>query len=371
MYLTPNGGNLIDLHVYVDGSATLPSGGLYDFVYRPEDPPLELPFTYPPFAAMLFYPLHLLPFGMVALCWLLGIVAALYGSVVLSLRLIAPEVAGWRAAAAITAVAMWLEPLRSSFELGQVGVVLMLMVLAAVYTSRSWLSGLLVGLAAGIKLTPAVAGLYFLGTRRITAVVVSAIVFVGTVAVSALVVGDQAIRYFTDLLRDTSRVGSVGDVANQTLRGGVSRILGYDAGYGPLVLVIVALVAAAAWLAWRAVGAHGEDRLGLLLVVQLFGLLVSPMSWTHHWVWLVPLIMWLLLGPAARDPGMRTGARWLAAVWLAVTLVGVPWLLRLAQPNYSDISRPWYLAWAGLVYIVCAVATLIWMATTRRSAPTS
>ena len=72
----------------------------------------------------------------------------------------------------------------------------------------------------------------------------SAVVFFGTVAVSALVVGDQARYYFTDLLGDAERVGPIGTSFNQSWRGGISRILGHDAGYGPLVLAAIAVTAA-------------------------------------------------------------------------------------------------------------------------------
>ena len=153
-----------------------------------------------------------------------------------------------------TAVGMWIEPLRSTFDYGQINVLLVLAVLYAVYSTRWWVSGLLVGLAAGVKLTPAVSGLYFLGVRRWGTVVFSAVVFFGTVAVSALVVGDQARYYFTELLGDAERVGPIGTSFNQSWRGGISRILGHDAGYGPLVLAGIAVTAVLAILAWRAVG---------------------------------------------------------------------------------------------------------------------
>jgi alpha-1,2-mannosyltransferase len=92
----------------------------------------------------------------------------------------------------------------------------------------------------------------------------------------------------------------------------------------------------------------------------LFGLLLSPISWTHHWVWLVPLMIWLIHGPVRERPG----AGIVGWGWLALTIIGPPWLLSFAQPTIWQISRPWYLAWAGLVYIVAAVATLIWIAST-------
>ena len=65
-------------------------------------------------------------------------------------------------------------------------------------------------------------------------------------------------------------------------------------------------------------------------MVELFGLLLSPISWTHHWVWLVPLMIWLLHGPLSA----RLGARILGWMWLVLTIIGVPWLLSFAQPTH-------------------------------------
>lgn len=364
-YLVPTGANFVDLHVYVGGAATLGRPGeLYDYVYADQTPDFPLPFTYPPFAAVVFYPLTLVPFGLLALAWQLGIVAALYGVVRTSQRLltVAPCHDARRVAMLWTAVGIWTEPLRSTFDYGQINVVLVLAVLGAVYSSRWWLSGLLVGLAAGVKLTPAVSGLYFLGARRWGAAVFSAVVFVATVGLSLLVVGEQARYYFTDLLGDAERVGPIGTSFNQSWRGAISRILGYDAGYGPWVLAGIVVTAALALLAWRAVGG-ARDRLAAIVIVQLFGLLLSPISWTHHWVWVIPLMIWLLHGPLAR----RLGARVLGWGWLGLSLVGLPWLLSFAQPTIWEISRPWYLAWAGLIYPVASLVTLAWVAVDGRS----
>jgi alpha-1,2-mannosyltransferase len=362
-YLVPHGANFVDLHVYVGGAEMLDHGGrLYDYVYADQTPDFPLPFTYPPFAAVVFYPLHLSPFGILSLAWQLGIIASLYGVVRISQRLL-PGGGDYRIAMLWTAVGIWIEPLRSNFDYGQINVLLVLAVLYAVYSTRWWLSGLLVGLAAGVKLTPAVSGLYFVGARRWAAAVFSAVVFFGTVAVSALVVGDQTRYYFTELLGDAHRVGPIGTSFNQSWRGGISRILGHDAGYGPLVLAAIAVTAVLAVLAWRAVGG-ASDRLGAIVVVQLFGLLASPISWTHHWVWLIPLMIWLLHGPLRE----RLGARILGWGWLGLTLVGVPWLLSFAQPTIWVISRPWYLAWAGLIYGVATLVTLGWIAASRRRA---
>ncbi|MCI4674881.1 mannosyltransferase [Candidatus Mycolicibacterium alkanivorans] len=360
-YLVPSGANFVDLHVYLGGAGALDHPGtLYSYVYADQTPDFPLPFTYPSFAALVFYPLHLLPFGLVAFCWQLGIVAALYGVVRVSQRLLgAPAWQGHRVAMQWTAVGIWVEPLRSNFDYGQINVILVLAVLYAAYSSRWWLSGLLVGVAAGIKLTPAITGAYFLGMRRWGAAAFSAVVFFATVGLSVAVIGQQARFYFTDLLGDAGRVGPIGTSFNQSWRGAISRILGHDAGYGPVVLAGIAVTAVLAVLAWCALDG---DRLGSLLVVQLFGLLISPISWTHHWVWLVPLMIWLIHGPWRT----RAGARLLGWGWLVLTLIGVPWLLSFAQPTIWQISRPWYLAWPGLIYLVATLATLAWIVASGR-----
>ncbi len=363
-YLAPHGANFVDLHVYLGGAATLDHPGtLYSYVYSEQTADFPLPFTYPPFAAVVFYPLHWLPFGLVAFGWQVAMMAALYGVVRISQRFIGvPAGAGHRIAMAWTAITIWIEPLRNNFDYGQINVFVTLAVLWAAYTTRWWLSGLLVGVASGIKLTPAIAGVYLVGVRRFGAAVFSAVVFLATIGISALVVGDDTRYYFTKLLGDAHRVGPIATSINQSWRGGLSRILGYDAGFGPPVLIAIALVG------WRGRPARlaldASDRLGKLLVVELFGLLLSPISWTHHWVWLVPLMIWLIYGPLRE----RRGARIVGWGWLVLTVIGVPWLLLFAQPTIWQISRPWYLAWAGLIYIVAALVTLAVIAASARSA---
>lgn len=366
-FLTPNGFNLVDLHVYVDGAASLQQGNLYDFTYSRDTPDFPLPFTYPPFAAMVFFPLHYLPFSFVGLAWQLLTVAALFGIVRIALELVVgadARNARWTSVAlAWTAIGLWTEPVRMTLDYGQVNVFLVLGIMFAARSSRWWVSGGLVGILAGIKLTPAIAGLYFLARRRWSAAVFSAVVFFATVALSVLVLGEQARLYFTTFFGDADRVGPVGSVWNQSLRGALSRIVGYDVGTGLLWLVAVALSAALAYASWRALGP--DDRLGTLVVVQLFGLLVSPISWAHHWVWVVPMLVWLVYGPLAQ----RRGTRVIAAAWAVATLIGVPWLLGWAQDSIWDISRPAVLSWLGAANVIGALVVYAWIIHAGRTQP--
>ncbi|KAA0022617.1 mannosyltransferase [Antrihabitans cavernicola] len=358
---TANGMNLVDLHVYVDGSASLLRGDLYSYTYSKETPDFPLPFTYPPFAALVFLPLHYLPFTLVGIVWQLLTVAALYAVVKISLELLLGPVVKqdptrWRSIAMVwTAFGTWTEPVRTTLDYGQVNVFLVLGAMVAVRSARWWLSGFLVGFIAGIKLTPAITGLYFLARRRFAAALASAVVFAGTVGISYLIIGSQAREYFEHLLGDASRIGPVGSVWNQSLRGALSRIVGHDVENGPLLIAAVLIFAALAVLAWRTL--DHDDRLGTLVIVQLLGLLISPISWSHHWVWVVPMAIWLLHGPH-RD---RLGTKILAGYWLLTTLVGVPWILSFFQDSIWLISRPGLLAWLGTVYVVGVLGFYLWV----------
>lgn len=354
--------NLIDLHVYVlGGTALAQPDTLYSFVYSGQSPvvgntPTEpLPFIYPPFAAMMFYPLAVLPFWAAGLSWQLGIIAAVYGIVRITQLFMGSGT--HREAMLWTAGAIWLEPVRVCLNLGQLGTFLTAAGLYAVYSKRWWISGLIVGLAAGVKLTPAITGLYLVGVRRWAAAVASAVAFLGTVALSLLVMPNETHFYFTGVI---SRFAvPTGTASNQSWRGAIARIAGHDVGRDAAVIAAIVATGVVALMAWRALGAGSRprDQLGSLLVVQVFGLLASPISWVHHWLWLIPLIIWLFCGSLRDQPGARA----LGWVWVAVTLVGMPTLLAQLEPSVWQVSRPWYLAWAGMVYGVVAIGTLGWI----------
>ncbi|MFE3193501.1 mannosyltransferase [Nocardia sp. NPDC059240] len=356
----PNGMNFVDLHVYVDGSANFGGGHLYEYTDSSKTPDFPLPFTYPPFAALVFYPLHFLPFGVVAIGWLLATVAALFGVVWLSLEMLfgkdAMREQRWRTAAlAWTAVGMWLEPVRSTFDYGQVNVFLVLLAMLAVRSATWWVSGALVGVAAGIKLTPAVTGLYFAARRRWFTAIWSAVVFAGTIGLTYLISPGETNKYFRELLGDARRIGPVGSSSNQSLRGALSRLLGHDVVSGPVWIAAALVTAVLAFFAWRTLAS--DDRLGTLLIVQLFGLMISPISWSHHWIWLLPVILWLLYGPLRQ----AAGARVLAGYWLVVTLIGVPWVLGFFQKSIWTISRPGILSWLGAVDVIGVLVFYVWI----------
>ncbi|MCW2519353.1 MAG: pimE, partial [Mycobacterium sp.] len=89
-------------------------------------------------------------------------------------------------------------------------------------------------------------------------------------------------------------------------------------------------------------------------------LLISPISWTHHWVWVLPLVMWLVLG------SMRRRTRFVGWTWVALVYLGSPWLVMLAGDNGLLSGRPWYAVLAGSLYVLAGVATLAYLAVVSR-----
>jgi len=321
-----------DVAVYRAGALTLLHGEpLYSIEPLAALPEwVRLPFTYPPAAALLFVPLAAVPEGF---AWgVLGAVSVL--ALALTIRICARDSArwsGWGVVAVSTVAAIAFEPVWKTLFLGQVNLVLTalivvdVLVLCAPGRSSRW-GGVLVGVAAAVKLTPLIFAAHLLITGRWR----DAVRAFGTFAVLqalmfALIPGDVA-KYWTEAVSDPERVGSVHWIFNQSMNGLVTRLSG-GAGWAMPVAIAVAAVLAvpAVWLVVRYY--RRGEALAALLVTASFGLLLSPVSWSHHWVWAVPLVVLLL----------TRGAYWRAAVVAAFFVVAVIMFV----PNGGDAEFGW------------------------------
>ncbi|WP_433260808.1 mannosyltransferase [Actinosynnema sp. CS-041913] len=355
---SPDGWGMIDLKVYWTLAPNLLSDQLYT-IDMPFTADFPLPFTYPPFAALVFIPLSWLPWLAARIVWQLLSLVCLWWLVRTALKLVAarseqPWDATWsRRAMLWTALALWCEPVRKTLDFGQINLVLIAGVFAAMVASRQAVAGLGVGVAAGLKLTPAISSLYFLVTRRFAAAAWSAGGFALTAALGFLASPADSWRYWFDLLGAADRVGPVGSAINQSLRGALSRSLGHDVGTSWPWLLAVVVSAVLTGFALRAAVRAG-DTLATVVAVQLFGLLFSPISWSHHWVWVVPLVLWICYGAARRGP-----LGWsLAAAWVVATGTDLITYLIDQQPSIWEIPRPWPLAVLGWCYPLLALITL-------------
>ncbi len=350
---SPADWQMIDLKVYWSLAPNLLADRLYS-VTMPFTADFPLPFTYPPFAAMVFLPLSALPWVVARVVWQALSLVCLWWLVRTALKLVAAraeqpfDVTWSRRALLWTALSLWCEPVRKTLDFGQINLVLVAGVFAAVVAVRQSVAGLGVGIGAGLKLTPAISALYFLATRRFAAAAWSVAGFAVTVALGFLASAPDSWRYWFELLGGADRVGPVGSVINQSLRGALSRSLGHDVEMSWPWLLAVAVSAVLTALALRA-AVRASDTLAAVVIVQLFGLLISPISWSHHWLWVIPLVLWLV--HARHSPV-------LAVVWMIAIGSDVITFLIDRQPSIWEIPRPWPLAALGWVYPALALLTL-------------
>ena len=263
-------------------------GMVYDWL-RPGTP---YGFTYPPFAGLVMAPMAVLPFPLVLI---VATLATVLTTVLLTWWFTGPLIKrkGWPVWFALTiasCLAIAFEPVRETITFGQVNTLLLTLVAADLLIGlprgRAW-AGVGIGLAAAVKLTPGVFVLYLLLTRRWRAAGTA----VGTAAAATLVAAalfpDQSREFWTSALWDTSRVGVLSYFSNQSERGFLAR-LPIDQVASPIWLVCV--LATLAFWAWRVRRAPG-DLMGGLALTGVLGCLISPVTWVHHCVWLLPAIV--------------------------------------------------------------------------------
>ncbi|WKU48699.1 glycosyltransferase 87 family protein [Streptomyces sp. VNUA116] len=258
-----------DLQVYYHASPQLLHGHLYDFELAPPDrESRSLPFTYPPFAAVVLLPLSLLPWPLTVLLWHMASLVAIALLVHRSFSLLSrAPVPDRRYVMLWTAPALWLEPVRHALGLGQIGPILAALTLYGATHPRAAAAGGWTGVPAGIKLTPAVNGLYFLASGRWRAALHAAGAFTTTVALAWILSPGQSLRYWGSALADTRRVGAVGGMENQSLAGCLARLTGHPDGPPAPLLTVVLCVTAALTATALIAAVRRHDVLGAVIGV--------------------------------------------------------------------------------------------------------
>jgi alpha-1,2-mannosyltransferase len=282
----------------------------------------ELLFIYPPFAAMCFWPLTLVSDHSAQALWLLmsfGLVVYVVWRMLTSLGL-ARSAGLWALTALLVGVVVWLEPVRLSIQLGQINIAILALVVGDLLTARhrKW-AGIGVGIAAGIKLTPALFIIYLVAIGRLRAAAVATLTLVATVILGfGVLPSDSTYYWLKGGFDDVGRI-SHDPVANTSLAGLFLRL------HWPSVLgtaIAIGLAAAAviiAAIAYR----RGHPVLGIG-IVGMAAAAASPFSWSHHWVWFAPLVVHLGHQAYVRR---STASGW--TMWLLCALVG-GWFISVA-----------------------------------------
>ncbi len=351
----------IDTDVYrMGGQAWLDGRPLYagDAMFHTQAG-LDLPFTYPPLSAVVFGPLALvsLPVAGVAIAATTLLLLVLSTWIVLSrLEVLGGARRWWLAAGLVGLAVWWLEPIQANFSFGQINVILMTLVIADCVPRRTpWPRGLLLGMAIALKLTPAVFLLYFVLRRDIRSVLTASASFVGATLLAFALAPRDSWEYWTATVHNTGRIGNATYQTNQNAAGALARLgLGQGTHFVVWTAACLAVLALTVWAVRRvlAVETHDAPEAALALVcVALFGLVVSPVSWSHHWVWVLPtLVVATVLACRHRDP-------WLALVAAAGTALMV-WPPMALLPEHHESEASWWRQLAGMSYVWWALALL-------------
>ncbi|GAA3846537.1 glycosyltransferase family 87 protein [Streptomyces phyllanthi] len=317
-------------------------GRIYDY----RVPGTAYGFTYPPFAAVGMLPLALVGLDTaIALCLLLNLAALAFVLYVLAGPLLRRY--GWFGAALAVCLLALLEPVRDTFSFGQVNLLLLALVLGdarLLSTGRARRAGVGIGLAAAVKLTPALFIALLLVARRWRAAGLATAVAVAATTASAWVAPGASRFYWTEALWDTSRIGRLDYVSNQSLQGVLAR-LAEPAEPSRVVWasLVLAVLGVGAWRARRAVAA--DDWIGAFAVTGLTACLVSPITWVHHLVWLLPSFAVLL---------RHRRLLWVAGSLYAVLCSSVVWLW------FDDASGvDGFLG--GNTYVWISLGLLLWL----------
>jgi len=242
----------------------------------------------------------------------------------------------------LAAVSLWVEPVFGTMSFGQINLIILGLIMGdlALPDSSRW-KGIGIGIAGGIKLTPLIFVVYLLATRRVRAGVTSMITFVVTIGIGFVFLPSASGWYWKGGLMASG--ANIGVVLNQSLNGAVMRTVTSHSTQVLLWLMLAAVVGIFGLAVAVIAGRRGQDLLGIV-ACGVTGLLVSPISWTHHWVWVVPALAFMLTGPV-RD------RLWRAAGAAAILGVFLNWPMNHHLVNLPTQGR------AGLVRIGSEIAS--------------
>lgn len=323
------------LPVYTNHLVTIPR---YLGTSTERNRPLVVINAHPPTSVLLAIPFARLDFDRAFFWWNVSSLVLFASSGLLILRQLGVPITEWPVAPAVVLV-MFSDPFLEQIHLGQLNMVLLLLVTgawAAERSGRPWSAGVLLGAAAAVKIFPGFLLVYFAIRGRWRVVVGGAISAVALTALTAAVLGPGTyVAYVRDVLpqvhwfrvgwNNTSLAGfwsRLFDPAPERLRNASRTVpLWYSPALAHAATAAsdLAVVAVVAWAARRVRTRSGEDlAFGLVMTAML---LVSPITWEHYFLLLLPPLAVRLADPPPSAPERAVLAAALACLWVSPALV--------------------------------------------------
>ena len=330
----------VDLDVYVRGAAAvLRHEPLYGVSVH------DLSFTYPPFAALIFVPFELLRQDVARWVMTLASIGCYVVVVVVIVRRLRMNVAS---AVLVGLVGLAFEPFLRNVLLGQINLVLLAMIVVDCFVVPARHRGMLVGIAAGIKLLPGAFIFFFLLRREWGAALRCAVAFAVTVVLGALFAPNDSWKFWSGGFINLSRFGTEAVIGgdNQSLTGAFMR-LSHDVSPPQTILFGLSIGAMALGVVAAKHQIDSGNDVNGLLCIAVASLLASPISWTHHWVWFAPVLLVLI-----HD-------RHRVAAWLvgAVFVIGPMWYA--PRTHLLELKHNWWQATACVSYVLIGLSFLI------------
>jgi alpha-1,2-mannosyltransferase len=354
----------LDLRVYRDSARAWVDGrNPYSLTFTQS----QLPFTYPPFALVILTSLTWASFAITQwLLWLLSVAGATAAvAFVLRDRGFTGRAQLWLGSLAwVCASMLVLEPARSGLDYGQIEAVLMFVVVADLLVVPSAYRGIAIGIAAAIKLTPLIFVLVLVVRRDRNSVLRAGLSFLVWTGLAWLLWPELSRVFWHHDVSHPARVGPVTSASNQSWYAVVHRPPFPSAGSGAVWLVLsLATLVVGTFVAWRCVKTERQSL--AVLSVALVGLLISPISWSHHWVWVL-LIPPMLIGPRRSDTKLLVRALLWGVVVLAI--FGPYWWFRTGAA--SDAFEALLPIWTFAALAVWGRAEFtMWRRDNRQSDP--
>ncbi|MFE1591515.1 glycosyltransferase 87 family protein [Nocardia sp. NPDC058705] len=358
----------IDLQVYRLGIEAMRDGADMYGQLPKTSIGIGLPFIYPPFAAIALAPFALLPWATAKVLYVVVSIAALSWTLYLVARRYHTD--RKQAALLVTAcaipMAMLLEPIRATIDFGQVNLLLMVLVATDCLLPKTrYPRGMLIGLAAAIKLTPAAFVLYFLVRKDYKAAATAAATGAIATVASFVFLPKESTNYWFGGLGNVSGLSGSAFHTNQSIQAVMARLHITGLPFDVLWLVLGALLLVLVVAAMRKAADAPAIALSLNAV---FTLLLSPISWSHHWVWIAPALLAMFCH--ARTLPASSARGWYAtSVVVAAVFVIAPHSF-LPDGEHRETSWTWDQHIIGDTYVWLAVALVVlFLVTGRRTTP--